>query len=87
MHIGQHKEQIMFNIAPIGTHSIILGLPWLQFHNLMVNWEQVQVQFNLDYCNGHCFPCPHDVFAKQGSFGYQEPEIAHIALTSGESPS
>ena len=83
MHIGEHEEQITFDIAPIGTHSIILGLPWLQFHNLMINWEQAQVQFNLDYCNGHCLPWPHDVFAKQGSFGLQEPEIACIALTSG----
>ena len=28
--IGIHEEQIVLDVAPIGSHSPMLGLPWLQ---------------------------------------------------------
>jgi hypothetical protein len=46
----------------IGGHTMILGLPWLAHHNLEIDWSCGQVQFNSDFCNGHCLPQPHDVF-------------------------
>ena len=36
---GTHEENIILDVAPIGMHLLILGLPWLQFHNLDINWE------------------------------------------------
>jgi transposase InsO family protein len=33
------EEQIQFNIAGLGKHSIILGRPWLQSNNPDINWK------------------------------------------------
>ena len=62
---GTHEETITLDVAPIGMHPLILGLPWLQFHNPAIDWETARIQFNSLHCNGHCFPRPHDVFAQQ----------------------
>ena len=78
MRIGVHEEQIVFDVAPIGSHSVILGLPWLQFHNPTINWERGQVQFNSDHCNGHCLPKPHDVFARQDPIEPMDPDQVDV---------
>jgi hypothetical protein len=43
LQIGAHEEQLTLDVAPIRTHSIILGLPWLQIHNPGIDWERAQV--------------------------------------------
>ena len=65
MRIGAHEEKITFDIAPIGNHRLILGLPWFQTHNPTITYDTCHVQFNLSCCNKHCLPQPHDVFAQQ----------------------
>ena len=75
---GTHKENIMLDVAPIGMHSLILGLPWLQFHNPDVNWETAQIQFSSLHCNGHCFPRPHDVFAQQDVIEPMESDLVEV---------
>ena len=67
MKIGAHEEKITFDVAPIGNHGLILGLPWLQAHNPMINWDTGHIQFNSTHCNDHCLPQPHDTFAQQES--------------------
>ncbi len=34
--IGKHTEKIIFNIISTPHHPIILGLPWLEAHNLII---------------------------------------------------
>ena len=41
-----------FLVAPIGIHSIILGMPWLEKINPLINWKTKLVQF----------PYPHSSF-------------------------
>jgi hypothetical protein len=36
MTIGGHSETLTFDVAPLGKHNIVLGLPWLQQHNPIV---------------------------------------------------
>ena len=76
--IGAHQETLTLDVAPIGSHSIILGLPWFQVHNPTLNWQQGQVQFNSDYCNGHCLPHPHDIFTKLDHTPLDKPDITMI---------
>ena len=65
MRISAHEECIQFDVAPIGAHCIILGLLWLQVHDPEIQWSSGRIQFVSHYCNTHCLPQPHDVFAKQ----------------------
>jgi len=62
MRIGIHEEQLTLDVANIGNHILILGLPWLKEHNPEIDWLQGRAQFNSDYCNNHCFPKPNDIF-------------------------
>ena len=65
MRVGAHEESIVLDVAPIGSHRLILGLPWLQAHDPIVRWSTGHIQFTSQYCNLHCLPQPHDVFAQQ----------------------
>lgn len=65
MRVGAHEEKITLDIAPIGNHKLILGLPWLQAHNPTIDWSTGHTQFNSQHCNDHCLPQPHDTFAQQ----------------------
>ena len=62
--IGSHEEQLVLDVAPIGSHRVILGLPWLEAHDPMITWSTGHIQFTSPHCNAHCLPQPHDVFAK-----------------------
>jgi len=63
--IGSHVETIVLDVAPIGLHRMILGLPWLQAHDPQIQWSSGHIKFMSPYCNFNCLPQPHDVFAKQ----------------------
>ena len=40
-----HKEQINFNMTPLGQYNVVLGIPWLRNHNLEINWRSGQIYF------------------------------------------
>ena len=63
--MGAHEEDIILDVANIGAHRLILGLPWLQVHNPEIQWSSGRIQFVSQYCNANCFTQPNDVFAKQ----------------------
>src|SRR5258706_7483842 len=64
MRIGSHEEHLVLDVAPIGSHRLILGLPWLEAHDPTIQWSTGHFQFNSPHCNLHCLPQPHDVFAR-----------------------
>ena len=37
-HIAKFPQRDTFLVAPIGDHSIILGMPWLKLVNPQINW-------------------------------------------------
>jgi hypothetical protein len=63
--VGAHEEQIMLDVAPISSHQVILGLPWLQMHDPAIQWSMGHVQFTSSHCNVNCLPQPHDVLTRQ----------------------
>jgi hypothetical protein len=38
LYIGKYTEKIVLNIISTPHHPIILGLPWLQAHNPIIDW-------------------------------------------------
>jgi len=34
-----HQEDITFEVAPIGKHELLLGLPWCRLHQIQVDWD------------------------------------------------
>jgi hypothetical protein len=83
--IGSHEEQIILDVAPIGSHRLILGLPWLEAHDPTIQWSTGHIQFNSQHCNMHCLPQPHDIFAKQ-SVAVNHMDIRRPAAVTKSTP-
>ena len=45
-----HNEYISFNVIKSPSYPIILGMPWLSFHNPEINWKERSLKFNCQ-CN------------------------------------
>jgi hypothetical protein len=65
MTIGGHSEMLTFDVAPLGKHNIVLGLPWLQQHDPIVQWSSGKLTFASDYCERHCLEIPASTFLNQ----------------------
>ena len=52
--INRHLEQIPLEVAPIGRHNIILGLPWLEKHNVQVDWRNKTITGWSSECSNNC---------------------------------
>jgi hypothetical protein len=65
MAVGNHSETLTFDVAPLGGHNIVLGLPWLQQHNPLLHWSSGKVTFASDYCEKHCLVQPASTFLNQ----------------------
>ena len=65
MDIGNHSETLTFDVTPLGKHNIILGLLWLQQHNLMIHWCSGKVTFISNYCEECCLAQPASTFLNQ----------------------
>ena len=48
--IGTHHEEVAFDVIRMATHDIVLGLPWLQYHNPTVNWKLNSLEFDGCHC-------------------------------------
>jgi hypothetical protein len=48
--IGKHTEKIVLNIISTPHHPIILGLPWLEAHNPIIDWRSKTLTFNAQRC-------------------------------------
>jgi hypothetical protein len=65
MTIRGHLETLTFDVAPLGKHNIVLGLPWLQQHDLIVHLSSGKLTFVSDYCKRHCLAMPASTFLNQ----------------------
>ena len=65
MKVRNHTETLTFDVTPLGKHNIVLGLPWLQWHNPMIHWTSGKVTFTSNYCEEHCLAQPASTFLNQ----------------------
>lgn len=54
LQIGQHSEEIAFNVTQLGRDSLILGISWLRRHNPGIDWPQDQLTFGSMFCSQNC---------------------------------
>jgi hypothetical protein len=48
--ISKHAKKIVFNIISTPHHPIILGLPWLEAHNPIIDWRSRTLTFSTHRC-------------------------------------
>jgi len=55
MLIGIHTKAMLFLVTKLlPSTPIILGMPWLQKHELYPSFRELKIRFNLDYCSRNC---------------------------------
>jgi len=52
----RHLEIVVLDIVPIARHDIVLGTPWLEKHNLYVDWKQRVLTFERYSCVTNIYP-------------------------------
>ena len=83
MKVRNHTETLTFDVAPLGKHNIVLGLPWLQRHNPTIQWTSRKVTFASDYCEEHCLAQPASTFLNQRPIVSQvtvENEVSELTV-------
>jgi dUTP pyrophosphatase len=50
-----HSECITLDMAPIGQHNLILGLPWLALHGVQLDWRNNNITGWSLSCETSCF--------------------------------
>jgi RNase H-like domain found in reverse transcriptase/Reverse transcriptase (RNA-dependent DNA polymerase)/Integrase zinc binding domain/Chromo (CHRromatin Organisation MOdifier) domain len=48
-----HSEEIKLDLVAMGTHKVILGMPWLKLHNPQIDWWKEQIIMNQCACGGN----------------------------------
>jgi len=51
---NSHREIITLDVAPIGRHQVILGLPWLKAHQPKLDWGGLKLRFKQEHCKEQC---------------------------------
>ncbi|XP_073465040.1 uncharacterized protein [Aquarana catesbeiana] len=59
--LPDHQELLCLDVISSPLFPIILGMPWLQFHNPQINWVTSQVIFQSFYCLQNCLKSSHQV--------------------------
>lgn len=52
MAVGSHKEKTVFTVTDIGLKDIIIGIDWLHYHNLHIDWFEELIM--MDECSDNC---------------------------------
>ena len=53
--MDKHMEKIVLDVAPIGKHDLILGIPWCTYHGIQFDWQNRKILAWSPECKGKCF--------------------------------
>ncbi|KAI0999042.1 hypothetical protein K3495_g9153 [Podosphaera aphanis] len=51
--IGGHSEIFLLFLTALAHFDVVLGLPWLQYHNPEIRWGEEILKFNDTICKAH----------------------------------
>ena len=80
--IAGHQEKIPLFVTKLGYYSIVLGLPWLQYHDVNIRFSKNTVRFDSDYCLQHCCKNGNAISITGISIPILEKNIAMIASST-----
>lgn len=52
--IQGHQEELPCFVTKLNEHPIVLGIPWLQLHDVTTSWRKNSVTFASDHCFRRC---------------------------------
>ncbi len=82
--IDKHVESIPMFVTKLGHYPIVLGIPWLNKHDVSLCFRSKTVNFDSDYCLQHCSPVPASTKGITISVPEDEPQAKNrIAMIAG----
>ena len=54
MDIGGHREELKAFITSLGQYPMVLGIPWLAYHDVKLSFATGRVTFDHPPCMGRC---------------------------------
>jgi len=66
LHFDSHSERTTFAVTNLRRQDIILGLTWLEEHNLEINWQTQKV--SMSCCPIKCHMCQAELQEEQKAF-------------------
>ncbi|KAH0606065.1 uncharacterized protein H6S33_004522 [Morchella sextelata] len=52
--IDSHHETIPFFVTKLGSYPLVLGIPWLQLHDVTLRFKDNSILFDSEYCKRKC---------------------------------
>ncbi len=94
LRIGKHAKKIVLNIISTPHHPVILGLPWLEAHNPIIDWRSRTLTFSTQHCTSqepqahHVKSCqePRGQEPKEGRNQFQFCQVYFVKSCSQEPP-
>lgn len=77
--IGEHCEEIAFNVIRSPGYPVILGMPWLKQHNPSIDWRECTLLFRCCH-GGDLNDVGHDALLPLGSLGAAGSGIGPASL-------
>jgi hypothetical protein len=64
LEINGHKEKSPFFITKLGHYPVVLGIPWMQHHDVAIQFASNTLTFNSPRCRQKCLPTTTPVTTK-----------------------
>ena len=58
--INGHKEKAPFFVTKLGHYPIVLGIPWMQYHDVAIRFSSNTVTFDSPRCKRQCLLKHHE---------------------------
>jgi len=80
--IHEHREKIPMFVTKLGHYPIVLGIPWMELHDVAIRFSSRTLTFGSQYCITNCNPGPTVAHA----ISSEPPEPALCSLVSKVAP-
>jgi hypothetical protein len=80
--IYEHREQIPMFVTTQGHYPIVLGIPWMELHDVAIRFSYRTLTFESQYCIANCNPVP----TVAHTISSEPPEPALCSLVSKVAP-
>jgi len=80
--IHEYREKIPMFVTKLGHYPIVLGIPWMELHNMAIRFSSRTLTFGSQYCIANCNPIPTVAHA----ISSKPPEPALCSLVSKVAP-
>jgi len=80
--IREHQKQLPRFVTKLSHYLIVLGIPWMELHDVAIRFSSRTLTFELQYCIAHCIRVP----TVANGISSEPPEPALCSLVSKVAP-